>query len=105
MRISSSALYVDINLGDSEIFLIYLFGFAGTNLKLDNSSEGKSETSTHVSSENKMSESGNANSSSGNNSSVISPSTKPSAVSSTQQVDMKLPTEVGKEEKPASASE
>jgi hypothetical protein len=90
-----------MKLGNSEIFLMGLFGFAGTNLKLENSSEGKSETSPHVSSENKMSESGNGTSSSGSNSSGICSSTKPVAVSSAQQVDMKLPTE----EKPTSTSE
>jgi hypothetical protein len=83
-----------------------LFGFAGTNLKLDGGSEGKPETTPHVSSENKMPESSNTNSiSSNNNSSGISSSVKPAAVTNTQQVDMSLPTEVGKEEKAIPTSE
>lgn len=99
-------LFVYMDVGNSEIFLINLFAFAGTNLKLESGSEGKPETNPHVSSENKMPESSNANSnSSSNNSSGISSSTKPAAVSSTQQVDMKLPTEVGKEEKATPTSE
>lgn len=87
--------------------LINLFGFAGTNLKLESGSEGKPETSPHVSNENKMPENSNANSNSGssNNSGGISLSAKPAAVSSTQQVDMKLPTEVGQEEKATPTSE
>lgn len=83
------------------------YGAHGANLKLESGSEGKPETNPHVSSENKMPESSNANSNSGsnNNSSGISSSSKPAAVSSTQQVDMKLSTEVGKEEKATPTSE
>jgi hypothetical protein len=94
--------------GNPEFSLMNLFGFAGTNLKLESGSEGKPESNPHVSSENKMPESSNANSNGGsnnNNSSGISSSSKPAAVSSTQQVDMKLPTEVGKEEKATPTSE
>lgn len=75
----------------------------GANLKLENGSEVKSEGNALVSSENKMPESSNANSSS--NSSGVPASTKPVAVGSTQQTDMKLPTEVGKEENPAPTPE
>jgi hypothetical protein len=82
------------------------FGFAGTNLKLESGSEGKPEPSPHVSSENKMPESSNANSNGGsNNGSGMSSNSKPAVVSSAQQVDMKLPTEVGKEEKATPTSE
>jgi hypothetical protein len=75
----------------------------GANLKLDNGSEGKPEGNAHVGSENKMPESSNANSSS--NSSGVSASTKPVAVGSTQQTDVKLPTEAGKEENPTPTPE
>jgi len=75
----------------------------GANLKLENGSEGKSEGNALVSSENKMPESSNANPSS--NSSGVPASTKPVAVGSTQQTDMKLPTEVGKEENPTPTPE
>jgi hypothetical protein len=68
----------------------------GANLKLESGSEGKPEANPHVSSESKMPESSTANSSS--NSSGVSASTKPVAVGGTQQADMKLPTEAGKEE-------
>jgi hypothetical protein len=92
-----------MDVGNSEIFVMGSFRFAGTNLKLESGSEGKPESNPHVSSENKMPESSNANSS--GNSGGICPSTKPAVVSSTQQVDMKLPTEVAKEEKPSTTSE
>ena len=75
----------------------------GANLKLENGSEGKSEGNALVSSENKMPESSNANSSS--SSSGVPASTKPVAVGTTQQTDMKLPTEVGKEENPTPTPE
>jgi hypothetical protein len=86
------------------------YDLTGTNMKLESGSDGKPESSPHVSSESKMPESGNANStgsssSSASNGSGVCASTKPATGASTQQADMKLPTEAGKEENTIPTSE
>jgi hypothetical protein len=73
-------------------------------MKLESGSEGKPESSPHVSSESKIPENSNANSSSSNSSGVTT-STKPVAASTTQQADMKLAAEARKEENPTPTSE
>jgi hypothetical protein len=97
---------MDLGNSDDMIHMI----LTGTNMKLESGSEGKPESNPHVSSENKMPESSNANSassssSSSSNGSGVSASTKPATASSTQQADMKLPIEAGKEENPTPTSE
>lgn len=79
-------------------------------MKLERGSEGKPESNPHVSSENKMPDSSNANSTSSNstsssNGSGVPASTKPATASSTQQSDLKLATEAGKDETTAPTSE